>query len=234
LKDGHELANSAYMLFNKRTWLIAGFLSLPGLALLIWWVSVQVYLHQIPPLRWDLPARGMICWGDSDLSGARPGDPPPQRVSETPPGTLPAGHAAFIAWHVIHKHIDAQTFPHFLFYGEGPTLVQATFPDGERRLAWRRTDLISEDEMGMSGVAAAVYLDAATGEPLALIRDVSVCEPSWSPLFLSPQDNKYILAAWLQTSGQFVLLALYVALVLFSLGVISVIRWLRRRKRPPA
>jgi hypothetical protein len=30
------------MRFNKRTWLIAGFLSLPGLALLIWWVSVEI------------------------------------------------------------------------------------------------------------------------------------------------------------------------------------------------
>lgn len=55
-------------------------------------------------------------------------------------------------------------FNNFLFYGEGPTLVQATFPDGERRLAWRRTDLISEGEMGMSGVAATVYLDAVMGE----------------------------------------------------------------------
>jgi hypothetical protein len=224
------------MLFNKRTWLITGFLSLPGLALLVWWLSVQVYLQQIPPPRWDLPARGMICWGDSDLAGARPGDPPPQRVSETPPGTLPAGRAALIAWHVIHKHIKhigGQDL-YFLFYGEGPTLVQATFPDGQRRLAWRRTDLISEDEMGMSGVAAAVYLDAATGEPLALIRDIPVCEPSWSPLFLSSGGNKYLLAVWLQTFGQFVLLALYVAVVLFSLGAISGIRWLRRRKGPPA
>jgi hypothetical protein len=221
------------MLFNKRTWFIAGLLSLPGLALLTWWLCVQVYLGQLPPPRWDLPARGGICWGDSNLAGARPGEPPPERVSETPPGTLPAGQAALIAWHVIHQHTGGQAFPDFFLYGEGPTLVQATFPDGERRLVWRRIDLINEDETGMSGVAAAVYLDAATGEPLALIRDIYVCEPSWSPLFLGA-DNKYLLLAWLQTSGQFVLLALYVAVVLFSLGVISVIRRLRRRQRPAA
>jgi hypothetical protein len=44
------------MLFTKRTWLIAGLLSLPGLALLTWWLCVQVYLGQLPPPRWDLPA----------------------------------------------------------------------------------------------------------------------------------------------------------------------------------
>jgi len=85
--------------------------------------------------------------------------------------------------------------------------VQATFPDGKRRLVSRRISLMSQDELGMSGVAAAVYLDAATGEPLALIRDLFVCEPSWSPLF-AYVDNKYVLRVWLQMSGQLVLLAL--------------------------
>lgn len=228
------------MLFNKRTWLIAGFLSLPGLALLAWWVSVQVYLQQIPPPRWVLPARDAIfCCSHEDI-GASPGDPPPERVSETPPGTLPAGRAALIAQHVINQHIGGQDLFSFFFYGQGPTLVQATFPDGERRLAWRRVSLISEDEQGMYGVAAAVYLDAATGEPLALVRDIPVGEPSWSPLFYDI-DNQYALRVWLQMSGQFVLLALYVAVVLFIVGVVlgirgvvSGIRWLRRHKKTPA
>ena len=83
--------------------------------------------------------------------------------------------------------------------------------------------------MGMSGVAAAVYLDAATGEPLALVRDIYVCEPSWSPLFMSG-SNRHYLAVWLQTSGQFYLLALYVAIVLLVAGVVFSIRWLRARR----
>jgi len=127
--------------------------------------------------------------------------------------------------------MGAQVFQSFLYgEGEGPTLVRATFPDGKRRLAWRRTSLISEDDIGMSGVAAAVYLDAATGAPLALVRDIYVCEPSWSPLFLS-SNNEVHWAVWLQTSGQFLLLALYVAVVLFVVGVVLGIRWLRVRPR---
>jgi hypothetical protein len=100
--------------------------------------------------------------------------------------------------------------------------------NGERRLAWRRTSLISEDDIGMSGVAAAVYVDAATGAPLALVRDIYVCEPSWSPLFLA--SNECHWAVWLRTAGQSLLLALYVAAVLFVVGAVSGIRWLRARR----
>lgn len=216
-------------MLTKRICLLIALLSLPAVALVAWRGIVQLDLRRIPAVRWDLPAMGRICWGDHDLAGARPGDPPPAHVSETPPGTLPADRAALIAWYVIRKHMGAQAFQSFL-YGEGPTLVRATFPDGERRLAWRRISLISEDDMGMSGVAAAVYLDAATGEPLALVRDIYVCEPSWSPLFLSP-NNAVHWSVWLQTSGQFFLLALYVAIVLFVVGVVLGIRWLRARRR---
>lgn len=214
-------------MLTRCIWLRIALLSLPVVALVAWRGIVQLDLQRIPAARWNLPAKDNICYGDRNLIGTRPGDPPPERVSETPPGTLSADRAALIAWHVIRKHTDVQPLQSFL-YGEGPTLVRATFPDGERRLAWRRTLLISEDDIGMSGVAAAVYVDAATGEPLALVRDIYVCEPSWSPLFLSP-SNEYHWAVWLQTSCQFVLLALYIAIVLLVVGVMFGIRWLRAR-----
>ena len=218
------------MLPTKRTLFLIALLSLPAVALLAWWGIVQLDLQRIPAPRWDLQAKGGICWGDTDLAGARPGDPPPQRVSETPPGTLQADRAVLIAQYVINQHVGGQDLSSFFFYGQGPALVQATFPDGERRLAWRRVSVISDT--GMSGVGAAVYLDATTGEPLALVRDIPVCEPSWTPLFLQP-DNKYLLQVWLHTSGQFVLLALYVAVVLFIVGVAFGIRWLRAKRRRP-
>ena len=217
-------------------------LSLPVIALLLWWGIVQWDLQRLPPPRWVLPARGAIfcCSHDSVFPGASPGDLPPERVTETPPGTLPAERAALIAQHVINQHIGGQDLPSFFTYGQGPTLVRATFPDGERRQAWRRVSLISQDEHGMYGVAAAVYLDAATGEPLALVRDIPVGEPSWSPLFYDI-DNKYALRVWLQMSGQFVLLALYVAVVLLVVavvlgirGMVSGIRWLRAKRRRTA
>jgi hypothetical protein len=123
---------------TRRIWLRIALVSLPAVALVVWRGIVALDLQRILPARWNLEARDIICYGDRDLIGTRPGDPPPERVSETPPGTLLADQAALIAWHVIHTHTDVQPFQGFL-YGEGPTLVRATFPDGERRLAWRRT-----------------------------------------------------------------------------------------------
>ena len=107
-------------------------------------------------------------------------------------------------------------------------MPRSSTPAGLIRLAWRRISLISQDEMGMSGAAAAVYLDAMTGEPLALVRDIYVCEPSWSPLFLA-SANQSVLIAWLQTSGPFVLLGVYLFIVLFIVGLVLGIRWLRFR-----
>ena len=48
----------------------------------------------------------------------------------------------------------------------------------------------------MSGVAAAVYLDAATGEPLALIRDILCLRAvGGAPLFLSYVEQQVRFAS---------------------------------------
>ncbi len=216
---------------TKRLAVIIGLLSLPAVALLVWWAVVQIDLGRTPAPRWDLPAQGSICWGDIELAGARPGDPPPEK-SEIAPGIISPGRAALVAQYLVDKYVGGQDLWQSWMYGEGPTMVSATFPDGVSRLAWRRIALISQTEDGMSGVAAAVYLEANTGQPLALVRGISVCEPSWSPLLMG--GNAHFLTVWLQTSGQFALLAIYVALVLLVAGVVFGVRWLRSRLRRPA
>ena len=213
----------------KRLPVLLAVVSLPAVAILAWWGIVRLDLQRTPPPRWSVPAKGQICYGDADLAGARPGDPPPQPASDAPPGTLSPDRAALIAHHVINRQIGSPNLQYAFMYGEGPTLVQANFPDGKQRLAWRSISLITEDEYGMSGVAAAVYLDAATGEPLALVRGISVCEPSWSPL-LRVATNKYFWQVWLQTGGLLLLLAAYVVVVLLIAGVAAGVGWLRLRR----
>jgi hypothetical protein len=114
-------------------------------------------------------------------------------------------------------------------YAEGPTLVRATFPDGLQRLAWRRISLVDQDSSHMIGTTASVYLDATTGEPLALVRDIYVSEPSWGPLFFG-SANKTGLRVWLHVWGPFVLLALYLVTVLLIVGAALLIRRLRARR----
>ncbi len=213
----------------KRLLALLAVVSLPAVAILVWWGIVRLDLQRLPAPRWSLPAKDQICYEDADLAGARPGDPPPERVADSPPGTISPDRAAFIAYHVIDRHFGSPNLQNALTYGEGPTLVRATFPDGQPRLAWRIISLLTEDEFGMSGVAAAVYLDAGTGEPLALVRGIRVCEPSWSPL-LRVTTNEYFWQTWLHTAGLPLLLAFYVVVVLLIAGVVAGLRWLRLRR----
>jgi hypothetical protein len=58
-----------------------------------------------------------------------------------------------------------------LGYIDGPQLVVAKFPDGKDYQAW----YILETSFGqpISGTSVAVYVDAGTGQPLMLIRDIA-------------------------------------------------------------
>jgi hypothetical protein len=49
------------------------------------------------------------------------------------------------------------------FAANGPRLVRATFPDGQRRLTWYEVVFIEYDSGGLSGKATGVYVDALTG-----------------------------------------------------------------------
>ena len=94
-------------MLTGRIWLRIALLSLPAVALIAWRGIVQLDLQRIPAARWDLEAGDNIYYGDRNLIGTKPGDPPPELVSETPPGTFPADRAALIAWHVSGWRGDA-------------------------------------------------------------------------------------------------------------------------------
>jgi len=141
---------------------------------------------------------------------------------------LSADRAALTAWRVIQKHVRDRAFHSVFLYAEGPTLVRATFPDGVQRLAWRRISLVQQDSSRLIGTAAAVYLDAWTGEPLVLVREIYVSEPSWGPLFFG-SANRTGFKVWLNTSAPPILLALYLVTVLLIAGLVLGIRRLRAR-----
>jgi hypothetical protein len=78
---------------------------------------------------------------------------------------------------VRHYGLPFYLSPAYPFLSHGPKLVWATFPDGERRLAWYQVVILDDGGATLMGRAAAVYLDARTGEPLVLITDVVVGDP---------------------------------------------------------
>jgi len=75
-----------------------------------------------------------------------------------------------------------------------PVLVERSFPDGQSRLAWVYGQGRITDQYAMSAWAEFVYIDAATGEPLLLIKDMFAGDPNFtcSQLFLSDDWVKQV------------------------------------------
>lgn len=118
-----------------------------------------------------------------------------------------------------------------LEYG-GPSLFRATL-NGERRLVWLYTARLKTSHiagtpgMDMPGAAAIVYMDANTGEPLALLSAVGAGNaPAMCPFPL--RDWAVVTVR----STPFLALAGYIGL-LVVLGVVTIIyRIIRRRQKP--
>jgi hypothetical protein len=106
------------------------------------------------------------------------------------------------------------------------TLVQANFPEMGERLAWLNIALIEPAGDTVTGTefgtVAIVYLDAATGDPLAYVVDVSARDPL-TACGGGPVSRRELLRQYLPLA----LAVGYVGLV----GLIGVGWWLLRRRR---
>lgn len=80
-------------------------------------------------------------------------------------------------------YIDGQ--PH-ANRGIGPSLVEVTLPNGQKRRVWEKT-LVTELFDQQEGFAATVYVDAETDEPLVLIKDLYIVNP---PSLRPPLSNE--------------------------------------------
>ena len=107
-----------------------------------------------------------------------------------------------------------------------PVLVERLFPDGQSHLAWVYGQGSITDQYAMIAWAEFVYIDAATGEPLLLIKDMFAGDPNFtcSQLFLSEYLGKRIT---LYLGG-----TLVTGLYLLIVGGVALFR--RRRSRRQA
>ena len=62
----------------------------------------------------------------------------------------------------------------------GPSLVQRQFADGQSRLAWLYAEGKQTGSIGMDVYADFVYIDAITGAPLLLIKDMHAGDPNFT------------------------------------------------------
>jgi hypothetical protein len=205
------------------------FLSLPALLLAGWLLSEQLPIL-LSPQWWWISANSPIgapaaCEAASTLrlyNGERV-------LFEQP--TVSSEDAKVTADRLIAEYYvgedEAAVSP--LEYG-GPSLFRVSL-DGERRLAWLYTAQIATSRVAglpgvaMPGAAAIIYVDASTGEPLALLSAAGAGNAEAICPF--PLRDWAVAAA---RSTPFIAFAVYTGLLL-ALGVLVVVyRFVRKRR----
>jgi len=208
---------------KRRTFLYNFLLLLPVLFLMAWWTGVQVYLLSLPYPQWVLAAR--IGISDSDLSGANLGGA--QAVPENVDlEVIPPRRAALISWQMLKD-----TTGYSVTLNAGPTLMVVTFPDGQARLAWRSIALVSISPDGLSASAAAAYLDATNGTPLAVIQNISVTGSDIAALAAPAESSIWVL---IMRNLPLILLGAYLMVIALVLLAASLIHRLTRHEPAPA
>jgi hypothetical protein len=198
---------------KRRTFLLNLLLILPALLLLGWWLGIQVFLRSLPQAPWVLAARTGI--SNNDLSGAALGgaQPAPDVAGLD---VIPPRRAALIAWQMLTGSAG-----HNVTLNDGPTLMVVTFPDGKARLAYRAIALVSADPGGLAATAAAAYLDAVDGTPLAVLESIHVAGSDIAALSVPAEASIWVQ---LMRNMPLILLGLYLVLIALLMLAVSLFR----------
>jgi hypothetical protein len=111
---------------------------------------------------------------------------------------------------------------------QGPALVRGTFPNVGERLAWLNVALLENNVEARLGKAAVVYVDAETGEPLAILTAAAVENPM-TACGPAPMSRRDLLRRYLPL----LLMGGYLALVMAGVGIRYIVgrRRLTQRRR---
>jgi hypothetical protein len=136
-------------------------ISLPIIALLGWFLYEQVPIWATPMPRFVDSGRVEMggCRGAAELYEAEP-------VGYEQVANITRLQASNVANRVVYRHFGVTELPGADYLG----LVQATFQDGQRRLAWYK--VVTIETYALESKASIVYVDALTGEPLVFVTDV--------------------------------------------------------------
>jgi hypothetical protein len=113
---------------------------------------------------------------------AMAGTPAVKRVEEVSPVS-----AAYIGSTIIKRDTTLHQIEGKAVVVFQVTLVEKQFPDGNVRRAWVYGEGRVTDKNSMAALAEFVFIDAATGNPLLLIKNVYASDPTFTcgQLFLN-------------------------------------------------
>ncbi len=144
--------------------------------------------------------------------------------------TIDSDRAARIGAGVVQSQTDLYTLVGGRIGDFTPVLLTRDFPDNQSHLAWaygegRRLDVYLEARVEI------VYIDAATGEPLLLIKNIVLYDAS----FVCPQIDAFDSPHIAKRSQQAIVqvAAIVITLVYGIVGLVIAIRAYRRRRIAP-
>jgi hypothetical protein len=155
-------------------------------------------------------------------------------TNQTP--AIDQSRAARIGAGVVESQTDLLTLSGRNSVAFTPVLLQRQFPDNQSHLVWaygegRITDKIGMEAaaIGMEAMADVVYIDASTGDPLLLIKNIFTEDPGFTCFQIYKFDTAHI-------QKQSVQAVLYLAGLLISAVyvVVSIIIGRRSYRRQPA
>lgn len=158
---------------NAYTRAVISILALPLLIALGWLLYQQVLAWILPKPEWIVShADWQVgrCIDAADLPSYWVAHPEPEQIEAA---AITSDEAREIADRIVSRHRWAFG-EGFYVYSLGPQAIYAAFANGEQRLVWFRVVITERGQADEFGEAAAAYVDAMTGEPLALIMGVTV------------------------------------------------------------
>jgi hypothetical protein len=193
-----------------KRWITAA-ISLPIVTLLGWLTYQQIPIWTTPKPLQIVSRQGRIY--DSCVDAAAFGTYKP--VEDSQATEITAEQARIIA-----NRVAARQYGFFWSWNRyGPLLVRTD--SHSKQLAWCYVMIIDERDWQLSGESAAIYLDAQTGEPLALVTDFRVQNPQERGCNGVGVDTQPLWGRWVAVA----LLVLYLSV----LGIVGLLTWLCQR-----
>jgi hypothetical protein len=143
---------------------------------------------------------------------------------------IDSDRAARIGAGVVQSQTDLHTLLRRPIGDFTPVLVERQFPDNQSHLTWVYGEGRRMGDTGLEARAEIVYLDAATGDPLLLIKDIVIYDAG----FTCPQINAFDNAHFAKIARQIVVqaVAIVITAIYAIVGIIIYIRSYHRRRAP--
>lgn len=202
-------------------------LGIPWLLYASWLANYNALQALDPPLPQETVDRSDLTGMTCAQVAQQAAEPPAEPVDAADQTVIPDARAAAIADAVLREAFslaDGQN-PEYV---SGPVLLRAALPDGGARVVWAR--VWSVQPYARDQDTSVAYIDAETGDPLALYTGITMPDPAFdADCVFFPLDFTQLVTPEVMLISTLLWTVILIVLLLLVSFVIWGIGWLRRR-----